>query len=427
MARRTGSSPRAESSSGPVNTSPLGMFRRPSELIHVRPSTLSRRSVPSASIRTSRDPVSRVDDALLARRTARARRRPGRAGRGTARASRTRRSRRRSSAPAARAPASATACRTSAAAAAPAAPAPAPARPGRRAPGSIPASACVLAGASIRSHASALCTSVSSSGGYPSSCSSRRVGGRSRRRTPGGESRSSGHAPRSSNARCIARTGSSASVVETTSTCWPRLDLEAPVAQQRGERVGIGLALTAPAAPGSARRRARAARRARTARSARRRHPVAAEQLLLAGRARAPAIVHETASRSNRSSIARCQASSRLRPPASTRRVLDAARPVSVNRAARARLSASRYSRDRRRSAAGGSATAPLRARGAAAARSSSPRTSPMTGFACPAHAADGSSSASLRIEARACSTSMSNAGCGTRAAPLIPVCGSSV
>ena len=38
--------PLAERSSGPVNTSPLGMLRRPSELIQVRPATLSRRSVP---------------------------------------------------------------------------------------------------------------------------------------------------------------------------------------------------------------------------------------------------------------------------------------------------------------------------------------------------------------------------------------------
>ena len=48
-------SPRA----GPVNTSPLGMLCFPSELIHVRPSTRRRRSVPSASIRISRASASR--------------------------------------------------------------------------------------------------------------------------------------------------------------------------------------------------------------------------------------------------------------------------------------------------------------------------------------------------------------------------------
>ena len=46
--------PSAESSCGPVKTSPEGMLRLPSELTHVRPSTRSVRSVPSASMRSSR-------------------------------------------------------------------------------------------------------------------------------------------------------------------------------------------------------------------------------------------------------------------------------------------------------------------------------------------------------------------------------------
>ena len=45
--------PEAEVSTGPVNTSPDGMFRRPSELIHRRPETESVRSVPSPSMRSS--------------------------------------------------------------------------------------------------------------------------------------------------------------------------------------------------------------------------------------------------------------------------------------------------------------------------------------------------------------------------------------
>ena len=56
------------------------------------------------------------------------------------------------------------------------------------------------------------------------------------------------------------------------------------------------------------------------------------------------------------------------------------------------------------------------------AARSRAPRTSPLTGLEWPAQATLGSSSASFRIDARACSVSMLNASCGTRAAPLIPV-----
>ena len=46
--------PSAECSCGPVKTSPDGMLRLPSELIHVRPSTSSVRSVPSASMWISR-------------------------------------------------------------------------------------------------------------------------------------------------------------------------------------------------------------------------------------------------------------------------------------------------------------------------------------------------------------------------------------
>ena len=50
---------------GPVKTSPLGMLRLPSELTHVRPATLSVRSVPSASMRSSRGVAQAGDQALL--------------------------------------------------------------------------------------------------------------------------------------------------------------------------------------------------------------------------------------------------------------------------------------------------------------------------------------------------------------------------
>src|SRR3954468_24088457 len=42
--------PSAESSTGPVKTSPEGMLRRPSEFTHVRPPTRSPRAVASASM-----------------------------------------------------------------------------------------------------------------------------------------------------------------------------------------------------------------------------------------------------------------------------------------------------------------------------------------------------------------------------------------
>ena len=57
--------PLALCSCGPVKTSPLGMLRLPSELTHVRPATLSVRSVPSASRRSSRASRRRPISALL--------------------------------------------------------------------------------------------------------------------------------------------------------------------------------------------------------------------------------------------------------------------------------------------------------------------------------------------------------------------------
>lgn len=63
----------------------------------------------------------------------------------------------------------------------------------------------------------------------------------------------------------------------------------------------------------------------------------------------------------------------------------------------------------------------------AAAAASSWARTSPVTGSAWPGQAAEGSSSAMRRIDARAASRSGVNAAWGTRGGPLRVVSGSSV
>ena len=68
------------------------MLRWPSEFTQMRPLTLSVRSVPSASMRSSRRAAQPLDQRLLEQRRARARRGPGRAGRGTSRGARRRRS-----------------------------------------------------------------------------------------------------------------------------------------------------------------------------------------------------------------------------------------------------------------------------------------------------------------------------------------------
>jgi hypothetical protein len=52
-------------STGPVKISPLGMLRRPSELTQVRPATDKVRSVPSASMRSSRAPDKPLNEPCL--------------------------------------------------------------------------------------------------------------------------------------------------------------------------------------------------------------------------------------------------------------------------------------------------------------------------------------------------------------------------
>ena len=251
---------------GPVNTSPLGMLRRPSELIQVRPSTRRRRSVPSALIRTSRagrrrstrrcwrgaqlppggDRIGAVEEqrpcderrvlafahpGLLGERG----RRPQRAAPATRRASPPGSRRERAADPGdagSGRPRRARACSR----ARRSRPRVAPLRLGqleRR-------EAVELALARVRDRS-------------PRSARRRRAAAAATRRAR-------------STARCSASASGAASVVRARpATCWPGCTLQAPVAQQRRERVRVGRDLTVPRARGSARPRARAARRARTA------------------------------------------------------------------------------------------------------------------------------------------------------------------
>ena len=209
----------------------------------------------------------------------------------------------------------------------------------------------------------------------------------------------------------------------------PGLHLEAPVAEQRRERVGVGMQSR------SRRLQLRevlgdvcAERVADELALVVRGHPVAREQLLLArdleprDRPRRPPGAR-TAARSRAARRPRAR-----RPPPSTSAYSRRARRRQRAAQRRARcLGIAVLTRRRRRASLADGCRRPTAYAGAAAARSSCARTSPVTGSAWPAQAIDGSSAASLRIDARACSVSTLKAGCGTRAAPLIPVCGSSV
>ena len=244
--------PLAESSSGPVKTSPLGMLRRPSELIHVRPSTRRRRSVPSASIRISRATASRSTSRRLALRSARATPPPDRAGRGTAPARRTPRSR------------LAHARLLGERRRRPHRPAPAPRQPGlldrargRAAArviqrGSTPASARVLAGALIVRNASTACASVSSSGANPSSCRVAGVAvealGQPRRREPQ-------QRPRAALEHRAVQRASSAAAAAARCGDQDLLARARPPGTSRtaARRTRRGSGLTAPPARGSAR------------------------------------------------------------------------------------------------------------------------------------------------------------------------------
>ena len=122
-------------------------------------------------------------------------------------------------------------------------------------------------------------------------------------------------------------------------------DLQAPVAEQRGEGVGIGAAASSWRLQlGEVLGQVRAQRLAHELALGRRGHPVAAEELLLARSVSIPEIVHDTASRSNSSSVARCRASSRCRPPRQRLGVLRRAPGSATPRRTSTLPSASRYS-----------------------------------------------------------------------------------
>ena len=295
--------PLADSSSGPVKTSPLGMLRRPSELIQVRPPTRRRRSVPSASIRISRagraarraapgaslssrhacDRVGTVEEQgpvderrvvvvahprLLGER----RRRPDRA-----------------------APARG--------AAAPPGPAPRAGGAGDERPDRCrSARGCSRAPGSHAAH-------------RPRRLDQLERGERVEllvprmavevRRPPRGARRSGGHAPRSSSARWKARDERlRPAVVVDTRICWPARHLEAPVGDQRGERVGVDHGASSSGKCSAACSRSDSRTNAPLVGG---RHPVAAEQLLLAIDLAGRRSSRTTARRSNSSSVARCQ------------------------------------------------------------------------------------------------------------------------
>ena len=120
-------------------------------------------------------------------------------------------------------------------------------------------------------------------GAKPSSWRVAGRGGRSPRPAPAGRRRSSGQAPRSQD-RAVQRDAPAPrpSVVEPTSTCWPGCDLQAPVAEQRRERVGVRAGHGASSSGKCSARCARSDSQHEPPLGGRG-HPVAAEQLLLAG------------------------------------------------------------------------------------------------------------------------------------------------
>ena len=227
---------------------------------------------------------------------------------------------------------------------------------------------------------------------------------------PGSSTRSSGHASRSRIARCSSSSSGAASVVERTSTVSPRLDLQAVAAQQLGEAAGS--------------RRSRRLQVGEVLGEVLAQDVADPAPLVRGGDAEARAAPAGPRSARRRSSSARPGARTAARPRAA-RRPPGAAAAVQRRRAywRAGRASASRAATSTLPSASayrsrGRSSFSTCRARGRACpcprwsrprARAA-PRTSPVSGSAWPAHAAAGSSAASLRIDARACSVSWLNA-----------------
>ena len=211
--------PSADVSCGPVKTSPEGMLRLPSEFTHVRPATLSVRSVPGASIRISEAGASRsISPAWNVRSSPHAA---------------TGSSRSRNSARVTKSVNSAVpipACWAAAGVghnvidqrrciiSSRSSPRARAARAMRA--GSTPASEFAFSVAMIRSEASTSRASASSDDAIRSSCPSR-TWRQNDSSCPGSAVRSSGHASRSRISRCSASSNGAAWVEELTTTCCP--------------------------------------------------------------------------------------------------------------------------------------------------------------------------------------------------------------
>jgi hypothetical protein len=211
--------PSAEVSCGPVKTSPDGMLRLPSEFTHVRPSTVSRRFVPSAWMWISRLGARRsISPAWKARSSPHA----------AAGSSRSRNSARVTKSSNSRVPMPA--CCAAAAVGHSVIDQRRPSMTSRsgareraardRRAGSTPASAFALSVAWMRREASISSASASSAVAKPSRCTSR-AALQKPSSCPGSEARISGHASRSRISRCSASSSGEASTEDCTSTCWP--------------------------------------------------------------------------------------------------------------------------------------------------------------------------------------------------------------
>ena len=244
---------------GPVKTSPLGMLRRPLELIQVRPSTRSAGRCPRPRSGSRAPRVSRsISRAWNARQLA-----PGGHRVGAVEEQRARRRTPRSSS------SLMPACWASAGVGQsvphqrlrqpqPPGSARGRGRRGRSVAGSTSASAACCRARRCAGTRRPARTSARSEGRerVELRVGRERVEVLVRRRAA--RSRSSGHASRSRIARGARGSAARRAGGDARAPDAPRLDLEAPVAEQR-RRTPVGTSITAPGAPGSARRRARAA------------------------------------------------------------------------------------------------------------------------------------------------------------------------
>ena len=211
-----------------------------------------------------------------------------------------------------------------------------------------------------------------------------------------------------------------ASVVERTSTCWPAGRRGSSPASRSAKRGRRPAPLTAPRASGKCSARcSRSTSRIQRA-LVRRGDAEALQQLLLAlGRHAGDRPAHGQALEQELDRALPRVLLARATLPCSDRRRTGGASRASARRAATSTSpSATRYVALGRAELLGACRARRLRLpiglRGRAAC-SSCARTSPVSGSAWPGQAAAGSSAASLRIDARACSVSWLKAACGTR------------